>query len=242
MGTRFPKRWWRARGAATLLAVAALTCGVGMAASALVLHAAAPVGAQPDRAAVPSPATTLPPVTVPVTLPAVTLPPATVAVLPPTLPPVTVPTTLLPVTTPTTQPPVTATTIPTVPPGPGGSATTPTPGGATAASMSDAPDAAATVGGARAGNRATTDGRSGRSGSSLSSASAPGDPGVMSTVGVRGASLPGAVASSVGSFVPALALALLIAGFLCAEALFDRRDPKLAGSPLDDDGESLPFE
>jgi hypothetical protein len=34
---------------------------------------------------------------------------------------------------------------------------------------------------------------------------------------------------------------VLIAGFLCAEASFDRRDPKLARSPLDQDDETLPF-
>jgi hypothetical protein len=43
------------------------------------------------------------------------------------------------------------------------------------------------------------------------------------------------------SFVPAVALVMLIAAFLCAEAAFDRRDPKLARSPLDQDDETLPF-
>jgi hypothetical protein len=54
-------------------------------------------------------------------------------------------------------------------------------------------------------------------------------------------SLPVAIASSLRSFVPAGALVVLIAAFLCAEAAFDRRDPKLARSPLDQDDETLPF-
>jgi hypothetical protein len=64
---------------------------------------------------------------------------------------------------------------------------------------------------------------------------------VVSTPNLNERSLPVAIASSLRSFVPAGALVVLIAAFLCAEAAFDRRDPKLARSPLDQDDETLPF-
>jgi hypothetical protein len=64
---------------------------------------------------------------------------------------------------------------------------------------------------------------------------------VVSSPKLKKSSLPVASATSLRSFVPAVALVMLIAAFLCAEAAFDRRDPKLARSPLDQDDETLPF-
>jgi hypothetical protein len=177
-----------------------------------------------------APSVTVPPVTVPpVTLPSVTLPPVT---LPPvTLPPVTLPPETLP---PVTLPPVTLPPPVTIPPG-----TTPTtlPGGTVptvAGVPGTLPGGAPLPLGAPRGNTAAG-----------GAAGTPGRPAAawrdVRDTKLEARVLPTAIASSLRSFVPAVALMVLIAGFLCAEASFDRRDPKLARSPLDQDDETLPF-
>ncbi|MBV8952380.1 MAG: hypothetical protein JOZ99_16015 [Actinobacteria bacterium] len=200
-------------------------------------------GAQTVRPALTLPPATLPAVTLPpLTLPPVSLPPVTVP--PVTVPPVTLPAVTLPPVTlpPVTTPPVTSPPA-TVPAGASPSTTPPLVSGASALAGPSGPN---TAGPNRAGSVGPTS-RSSGGGSAGRARRVPGSS-TRATVGnaapptaVRASSFPAAVMSTVGGFAPAIGFACLIGGFLCADAVFDRRDPKLARSPLDGDDDSLPF-
>lgn len=226
-------------GGASVLAVATLTLLAGAPPS----EAAA--AARVTSVTLPASPVTVPPVTV--TVPAVTVPPVTapsVSLPPVSLPPVTVPPVTVP---PVTPPPTGQTTVPTtvagvtVPPGPDGLAPAPVPGRGdpSAPGAAGGTDAGpATSGGA---TRRPVTGLDDRSADPSGHAVVANDVARLPDVNAGERSLPAAIASSVRSFVPAVALMVLIAAFLIVEASFDRRDPKLARSPLDDADETLPF-
>ncbi len=245
MSTTSPVILWRTT---TRRGRAALRVATVVAATAWTLLAAA----TPSHAAiVGATSITSPPVTTPtVTVPAVTLPPVTVP-LPTVAPPVTVPPVTLPPVTlpPVTLPPVTVpVTAPIGPPTAPTTVPTTIPGGLPQLPVGSAPGAPGTATGAGAGgapssgavNGRTATGADARVRPSTHEAALATDTGGMD-VNLRERSLPAAIANSVRSFIPAVALLVLIAGFLVAEASFDRRDPKLARSPLDDTDETIPF-